>query len=385
MAVYGRSVAILGPAPILAIAGGALAAALLLWWIYRRRRPSRNAAPRPRGSQPDRSLHDLVSLAVAASGDSAKITFAPRDAIGEWSRAFRQDAQAKGVRFKIAIAPPVPRRIRADRPRIAAALTTLLENAVAFTEEGVVRLEVAMTRDALARAWLRFTVLDTGAGVDSETLARLLSADETGHGLSLARRAVEEMGGRMAAESEPRGGSTFSFSVPVEVVEPARPVARMKLQRPELPADIPASAPLLPLASKPSRRILVVEHEMAVQVAVLWGLRTLGYSGEAVSSGAAALETWRHTPFDLVLLDWAALDAPETAQRIRRLETGCVPILGFAAPDDQPSLSASAAIDGYLPKPVCLLELARTLDRWLGAAGPAYASEASSERLSLPV
>jgi len=192
------------------------------------------------------------------------------------------------------------------------------------------------------------------------------------------------MGGTMGAESEPRGGSTFWFSVPVEIVEPA------SLPRPKLAHQSPTPAvalspgPLLPRASKPGKRVLIVHEDAASQVAALWAVRTLGYSGEVVSSGKAALEVWKTAPFDLVLLDGAMPEAADAIQSIRRLETGCVPIVALNSPAGDASIQATA-IDGSLTKPLCLLHLAQTLDHWLGEAAHAYTSEASSDKLSLPV
>jgi len=310
----------------------------------------------------------------------AKLAFDVRRLIHRIAPTYSERARSKGISFRIALAPNVPRLIRGSASHLEAVLTNLLDNAVQFTAEGVVRVEAAMTRDGRGRPCVRLRVLDTGQGIDAETLARLLQGQDAGHGLCSALRLVSEMGGRLGADSEPRGGSTFWFSVPVEVVQAAR------VAPPKKPQPLPAFsgdglAPLLPRASNPSARVLVIEEDLAFQVALLWGLRTLGYLGEPASNGPAALEAWQRTPFDLVLLNRAVAGSEETARRIRGFETGCVPIVAITSQPDE----SAAGVDGCLHKPVCLLELARTLDRWLGAAGPAYVSEASSDRLSLPV
>ena len=316
--------------------------------------------------------------------NSAKITFDLRMLIQHRTRLFAERAKSKGLRFKAAVAANVPERIRADQSRIVLVLSSLLDNAVKFTAEGAVCLEVLLTSDANRGRLLRFNVHDTGTGMDAERLSQVLASDSSSsavsHGLAVSRRLVTLMDGILGAESEPRGGSTFWFCLPLETAEPVLAVRPEHLHKPSEPFTLSTARPLLPKASMPGKRILIVENNPANQVAALWGVRALGYLADVVSGGQEASEAWRRAPYDLVLLDSAIAGRDETVARIRRMETGCIPIVTMS-----PSDEGHAAVDGHLTKPVCLLELARTLDHWLGAAGPACASEASSDKLSLPV
>lgn len=375
-----------------AAAGLLVVCGLLCWRAYRQRRRGSGkrqdaAPPDPMPINPEirRSLDSLVSLACRTSGEaSAKVAFRPRRLIEQATRALAERAQAKGLRFKVVVAPNVPQRVCADLSGIGLVLLNLLDNAVKFTEEGAVRLEVALTTDSHGARQLRFTVYDTGSGIDSETLAQLLSTDppqdatESG-GLPVSRRLVELMGGAMAADSEPRGGSTFWFSVPMEVVEAAPAVVAKPVPHRE---EIEAAQvrPLLPRAPCPGKRVLIVEPDPASQVAALWGVRALGYLGEVAANGRSAFEAWQRGPFDLVLVDCAMPEAGETIRRIRGVETGCIPIIAMNHTNGQ-----SISIDDHLAKPLCLVVLARTLNHWLGDGAPAYTSEASSDKLSVPV
>ena len=351
---------------------GATGLALLLWQGYRKKThgAAGNANSQSRGAD-----------------HPAKVAFNARLLAFRCARTFVARAQAKGLRLKIAIDAGVPRLVRADRSRIFLALASLVDNAVKFTQEGVIRLEVVLAAEN-GRPHLRFTIYDTGAGIDSETLAWLLGSDGNtffpGHGLSITRHMVASMGGTLGAESEPRGGSTFWFSVPAEIVEAAPAAQPRPLHQPATPDVAISPSLLLPGAPHPTKRVLVVDADAVAQVATLWGVRTLGYSAEAVSTGRAALETWQGAPFDLVLLNCAMVDAAEIIKGIRRLETGCVPIVALRLAAANSTIAATA-IDGSLARPVCLMELARTLDHWLGDSAPAYTSEASSDKLSLPV
>ena len=336
------------------------ACGLIVWRRYRKRR-------RKPASEPD---------PLSRIRPEAKAAVDPRLLVHRDSRALAERARAKGLHFRSVVAANVPQRICADASRIRLVLLHLLNNAVKFTEEGAVRLEVTWAAGARQ---LRFHVYDTGAGIDSETLTRLLAADGmSGGGLVISRRVVELMGGTMGAESEPRGGSTFWFSVPVEVLEAARAARPRHVWKREA-IEAASPRPLLPKSSSPGKRVLIVEPDPVSQVAALWGVRSLGYLAEVVSSGPAAYDAWQRGPFDLLLLDCAMPEASETIRRIRGLETGCVPIIAM-----NDIRGEAISIDDHLAKPLCLIVLARTLDHWLGD-GAVAASEASSDRLSVPV
>lgn len=176
--------------------------------------------------------NSLVALACRTSHEdiqsrtpnSAEVAFNVRLLVLRCTLAFAGRARSKNLRLKTAVDADVPRLVRADRSRILHVLTNLLDNAVKFTGEGVVRLEVRCAIEG-GRPLLRFTVYDTGAGIDSDSLARILGPHREigapGHGLFVSQRVIASMGGTLGAESEPRGGSTFWFSVPVEIIQPA--------------------------------------------------------------------------------------------------------------------------------------------------------------------
>jgi signal transduction histidine kinase len=100
------------------------------------------------------------------------------------------------------------------------ALVNLLENALQALEGRTGALEVRVERDAERESWVRVEIRDEGAGMDPETLARLFepyfSTRDTGTGLGLpiARRAVEQHGGELTANSAPGRGTTMTLRLP---------------------------------------------------------------------------------------------------------------------------------------------------------------------------
>ena len=125
----------------------------------------------------------------------------------------------------------VPIKLIADPLRIRQVLTNLVSNAIKFTEQGsvVVRAMLEERRNHLAT--IRISVTDTGAGISAEKQKELFNAftqiDQssarrvggTGLGLAICKRLAEEMGGEIGVESTPGEGSTFWFSLRVEIDE----------------------------------------------------------------------------------------------------------------------------------------------------------------------
>jgi signal transduction histidine kinase len=139
-------------------------------------------------------------------------------------------ASEKGLSFKVEVPPDLPRG-RGDERRIAQVLLNLAGNAIKFTDAGEVTIQASAQNGSFTVA-----VRDTGPGINTADQPRIfgefqqVDASSTrakggsGLGLSIAKRIVELHGGRIWVESAPGAGSTFSFTLPIEVeqqVEPA--------------------------------------------------------------------------------------------------------------------------------------------------------------------
>jgi PAS domain S-box-containing protein len=143
-------------------------------------------------------------------------------------------AHAKNIEIATAVAPEVPRVIRADSLRLRQVLTNLVGNAVKFTEQGGVCVTVTMAKTG-ENEFLRMEVKDTGVGVPpqkrQEIFQEFVQADSSharkfggsGLGLAISKRLVEVMGGEIGIEPGPEKGSIFWFTLPANVVRPAEP------------------------------------------------------------------------------------------------------------------------------------------------------------------
>src|SRR6202011_5391801 len=167
-------------------------------------------------------------------------------------------AREKGLTLVCEIAPNVPADLVGDPTRLRQVLLNLLGNAIKFTESGEVSLRVTPDADCSIPTALRFTISDTGIGIPGEKLGQVFEpftqADSSttrrfggsGLGLTISKRLVELMGGRIWVESEVGGGSVFSFAVPFEILVGAT-------LRAAVPVDTVSEPPL------PALRILLAE------------------------------------------------------------------------------------------------------------------------------
>jgi signal transduction histidine kinase/CheY-like chemotaxis protein len=152
-----------------------------------------------------------------------------RTAIEQALEAFGPMAQSTGLELTCVIDRLLPKRIRGDRERLMQVLNNLFSNAIKFSDNGEIRLDVDFTVESESNGVLRVRLSDQGSGMDPETLRHLFqdrfieegqdvySSRHTGFGLLVCKGLIDAMGGTLGAESVPGEGSTFWFTVPVQM------------------------------------------------------------------------------------------------------------------------------------------------------------------------
>jgi signal transduction histidine kinase/HPt (histidine-containing phosphotransfer) domain-containing protein len=187
-----------------------------------------------------RALLCLVTdLLDVSKADTERLALDPVDfdlraAVEEACAMLREEAERKGLELALVVQPDVPRTVNGDRTRLRQVLWHLLSNAVKFTIRGEVVVGVSRAEGER----LRFTVSDTGPGIDPELARRLFAgAGETAHaptyaagehgardaariglGLSISRELVQRMGGESGVEPREGGGSVFWFTAALAAV-----------------------------------------------------------------------------------------------------------------------------------------------------------------------
>jgi signal transduction histidine kinase len=271
-------------------------------------------------------------------------------------------AAAKGLQSQVDISPRLPSFVIGDPVRLRAALENLIDNAVKFTPQGKVALDVSLASGSGGRLSVAFAVSDSGIGLSLAEIKRLFKPFSqanvsiasrfggAGLGLSSVKQLARAMGGDISASQQRGGGMTFTLTVALK---------RAK----ELKAAIsdPDTAPQFPQGL----RILSIEDNPFGRVVLNAILTELGHQAEFIGHGEAAPERIMRGVFDAVLMDMVlpGIDGVEAIRRIRALEGihGRIAIIGVSGRTEDEQASRDAGADGFLVKPVSPRALATAL------------------------
>ncbi|HEY1717667.1 MAG TPA: response regulator [Verrucomicrobiae bacterium] len=194
-------------------------------------------------------LNDILDFSKIEAGkvELEKINFDLRDTLGEVVQTLAVRAHSKGLELTLHIRPDVSDALVGDPHRLRQIMLNLIGNALKFTKDGEVSVQVSQERKSDSEVWLRFAVKDTGIGITVEQRAKLFQAFEqadtsttreyggTGLGLAISGQLASLMGGKIEVESEPGEGSTFAFTArfgigTVVAGRPAQPTTLSDLQ-----------------------------------------------------------------------------------------------------------------------------------------------------------
>jgi two-component system, sensor histidine kinase and response regulator len=337
-------------------------------------------------------LNDILDFSKIEAGrlDLETVPFDVRLAASEALEIVQEVAHQKGLRLVLRAAPEVPGLVYGDPGRVRQILLNYLTNAVKFTQEGEVRVDIENAGDLL-----RFSVTDTGIGLSEQQQQKLFApfaqADSsttrrfggTGLGLAICRRLAELMGGQVGLSSELGKGSCFWFtaSLPSCGAEEVRPVTPDRLKHDA------AKQPRL------EARVLVAEDNITNQKVVRLLLERLGCRVEMVGNGREAVEAVARDQFDLVLMDcqMPELDGYEASRQIRQAERGTgrqIPIIALTANAlrGEREQCVAAGMDDHVAKPVRFETLAAVLSKWYrrpdsddrAIAGPQHGMETNA-------
>jgi PAS domain S-box-containing protein len=317
--------------------------------------------------------------------------FSLRALVRDVLRPLALRASVSGLEFESTIEDQAPDRVIGDPLRIGQVLRNLAGNAVKFTSRGKVAVRVRVESMQGSKVTLRFSVSDTGIGVPPEKHRLIFEpftqADGsttrkyggTGLGLSISSGLVELMGGRIWVESEVGRGSTFCFTLPLDIAATCSPGA--------------AAPARSESAVRPKRklRILVAEDNSVNQRLAARLLEREGHSVTIAGSGQEALALLygrEREPrrFDLILMDvqMPGMDGLETTARIRQSERVAGPRVPIVAMTAQSAESdrlrcLESGMDAYVTKPVNVPELMKMIESVVPGGNPMNANLTSPE------
>ena len=306
-------------------------------------------------------INDILDLSKveASQLELERTRFSLNDLLGKVTEMVTVRAHEKGLALVCEIAPEVPGDLVGDPTRLRQVLLNLVGNAIKFTESGEVTLRVTLDVESQVPGALRFTISDTGIGISGEKLGtvfeRFTQADSSttrryggsGLGLTISKRLVELMGGRISVESAVGAGSIFSFAVPIEIFAgPARQAA--------VSVGTGREQPL------PALHILLVEDSPDNRTITIAYLQDAPYRIEIAENGAIAYEKFTAGRYDLVLMDrqMPVMDGLTATRAIREWEksnrrppTPIIALTASALKGDQEKFEA-AGCTAFLTKPI---------------------------------
>lgn len=295
--------------------------------------------------------------------------FLLREEIDTLVRPFALRAEQKGVVFLHRIDDTVPDYIHGDPDRLGQILRNLMDNALKFTERGLIELIVKTTEKTDNRTCLRFTVRDTGEGIPQNKLATIFESftqadisthkthQGTGLGLTISKELVHMMDGEIDVESTIDQGSSFSFTAWFDAVQTAPKPATA-------PTDTPATLHL---------RILLAEDNPLNQKFLTHFLTMFGHTVTVAENGVEALEKLdaMGREIDIVLMDiqMPQMGGIETTTIVRKSDgtryDPDIPIIAltaYAMKGDRERMLA-AGMNDYISKPVDMKRLSATIAR----------------------
>jgi PAS domain S-box-containing protein len=330
-------------------------------------------------------INDILDFSKIEAGklDLETTDFKLDEVISSVTTLTAQKAHEKGLEFLAHVSPGIPEHLLGDPLRLGQILTNFVNNAVKFTERGEIRLEIEQVERTGEKVQLKFSVRDSGIGMTKEQAAKLFQpftqADMsttrkhggTGLGLTICRRLVELMGGRIWLESEPGVGSTFYFTVWLGV------------------GSATGTGKLMP-AKLNQLRVLVVDDNPAAREILQEPLSTVASRVDTAASGKEAIAAIQQRdatePYDIVFMDWRmpGMDGLQASRHIKSDETLRHPphiVLVTAFGREEVREEAERLdLDGFLVKPVTKSMIVDTLVNVFAHEGEDLAAPGEGEQ-----
>jgi len=309
-----------------------------------------------------------ISRIDADSFEISHSAFSPRRIVEDVVRSLEVQAAARGNTLSIHVLSPELGECLGDAARFERIIVNLVGNAIKFTEDGRISIEIERLPDGDS---VEMRIADTGIGIAEEDQERVFSefvtldpsyarsVDGTGLGLAIVRRLVRIMGGEIGVESEPGEGSVFWFRLPLPAADGSE---EHRAARRDIPTDVLGQ-------DRPPLQVLLVEDNEINRLVAGEMLRGLGCVVTEVSDGVSALRSAACQRFDVILMDISmprmnGLDATATIRAESAVNAG-TPIIAMTAhaqPEDIAYFKAKGMAD-VIVKPVSKQLLASVLSR----------------------
>lgn len=333
-------------------------------------------------------LNDILDFSKIEAGELSleKIPFNLHNVVRQVEFLQNPVAVQKGLALKSVIKDHVPSYVVGDPSRLQQILNNLINNALKFTKEGSVTIDVDGKEDGKGNFIARLSVIDTGIGIPGDKQKAIFDkfqqADSstarqyggTGLGLAITKNLIEMMGGHISIQSEEGKGSTFTFAFPATIAQRAADDESLAGSEDSGTRGINTDA-----------RILVVDDHPINLLFMRQLLTRLGFAGFGeASSGAQAIDLYRKTPYDLIFMDCQMPDMNgfTAAGKIREAQIhGNTPVIIALTADAVKGAEEKclqAGMDDYISKPVDKEKLCALLRKWIPGEGVVTYSQMDS-------
>lgn len=310
-------------------------------------------------------LNDILDFSKLEAGQLSFeiVAFCPEALVDNALSIIEARASAKGLVLRSIGDPSLPKALQGDAGRLRQILLNLVSNAVKFTAAGEITVATRCVANDGRRATIEWSVTDTGMGIAPEKIGSLfrdfIQGDDTinrrfggsGLGLSICKRLIEKMGGKIGVESVLGKGSTFRFCLSLDVAETAIPVEH---------ADDTATFEINSAAEALGRslRVLVVDDNSTNRTVAVNMLKGFDLQTNLACDGAEAVTAVKSFNYDLVLMDvrMPEMDGLQATRVIRALPgaRASIPIIALTANAFVEDLEAcrQAGMNDFVVKPV---------------------------------
>lgn len=288
-------------------------------------------------------------------------------------------AEQKGLQFKINLADNIPEKLYGDAGRIRQVLINILNNAIKFTKEGSICLDVTGQYIASDVIDLKLVVEDTGIGIKKEDLTAIFESfrqldmnrnrqsEGTGLGLAITKQLISLMDGDIQVESEYGRGTRFTIHIKQRVIDKTT-IAETGKQT----SSAKSAEEEKPTSFNGDYRVLLVDDNAMNRKVANAMLKTYNFKLAEADSGKAAIERIKHMKYDMILMDhmMPEMDGVE-ATKIIREECGengknaIIIALTANAINGAREMYLENGFDDFLSKPFDRKQLQELLEKWV--------------------
>lgn len=268
-------------------------------------------------------IDDVLDFSKIEAGkiEFESIEFEINKLINVIMESFKATASNKGIELEKEIEEGIPNALVGDPARLTQILNNLVSNALKFTEEGEVKVKVNLVSDYDDAVRLRFSIIDTGIGIDEERVDSIFESftqasqntkrlfGGTGLGLTISKQLAELQGGEISVESEEGKGSTF--------------MVELTFDKAADPSDVKEhDAKESDGHGMTGLKVLLAEDNIVNQKVMIRFLERWNIEMEVVNNGEEALEALKNSHFDVILMDlqMPKMDGYEATEQIRKLD-----------------------------------------------------------------